>query len=877
MLILFVAELATLIIPAQQDANDLPIIIPSENENMYFDDYGFPVTNFPPKSEYALSLIDPDPEPPMSFDDLPSQFSWLDYDGDWTTSAKDQGNCGSCWAFGALGGLEAAINIKKGDPNFDRDLSEQYILSCLPEAGSCSGGWMSEAIAAMKNNNPNGAPLETCMPYEAVDWIPCDDKCDDWDTYHVPPEVDDVLWQVNNFGVTTGGEDDPNYWNLMKTWCMTYGPIVIDIYTGGWSSYWNSHHDPNDVYQNDDSGTTNHAQLLCGWVDDSSILNGGYWIIKNSWGTGWGYNGFSNIAYGCNSLGTRDVTWVTAIEWPYNPDDDDNPPVDYDLGVFSNFEYQTYDGNTYPHPGDNIKFTDISDGDVALREWDFDGDGIVDSNQKNPTHAYSQEGSYKVTLTVTNEWGLSSNRTRLIDVKEIWPPVAVLPSDFASKALTYSFDGRYSYDPDGGSITSYHWDFGDGSSDDGFYTTHTYSAPDKIYDLTLTVTDDEGAKGSKICKIKIDHTVPPVTEIVHGIGADSQEWYKETQRISFSATDWTSVSETYYRIDGGSWIKYSLDKKQNVPIGTEGEHTVEAYSVDYWGNQETPISETFYIDKTEPTLDVVITGGDQKDGWYNSPVTVSFSGEDALSGLYKIMYELDYGAWIDYKNPITINQGKHYICAFAVDNAGNANDECVRPINIDLGDPVTICQFFGLGSNNRFYKNVEIRVLGADEGSGVKGTYYKIDNEAYQTFYQPIIFDELGDHTIEYYSVDNIGNEEPHKTVSFSISNVNFDMKITNPVNGLYLFGMRLLPIQKTILIGTGQVDVSIAPFTQEPANIDHVEFLLDDVVQKTVSEWPYTWTIEGKITGTHKLGIIAYTDTYETISEEITATLLII
>ena len=107
-----------------------------ENEN----DMNFPVmTDIPPKSEEMLEKIDPDPKPAMSFDDLPSQFSWLDYGGDWTTPAKAQGNCGSCRAFGALGGLDASINIASGDPSLDIDLSEQYVLSCLGAAGGCNG------------------------------------------------------------------------------------------------------------------------------------------------------------------------------------------------------------------------------------------------------------------------------------------------------------------------------------------------------------------------------------------------------------------------------------------------------------------------------------------------------------------------------------------------------------------------------------------------------------------------------------------------------------------------------------------------------------------------------------------------------------------
>ncbi|MCJ7572580.1 MAG: hypothetical protein MUO82_12030, partial [Candidatus Thermoplasmatota archaeon] len=369
-------------------------------------------------------------------------------------------------------------------------------------------------------------------------------------------------------------------------------------------------------------------------------------------------------------------------------------------------------------------------------------------------------------------------------------------------------------------------------------------------------------------------TVPPVTEIIHGIGSYTTEWYKETQRIAFSATDWTSVSATFYRIDNGTWIKYA--GQGYIPIGTEGEHTVECYSVDYWQNQEIPVSETFFIDKTEPTLDVIITGGEQKNGWYTSPVTIEFTGEDGLSGLYKIMYSIDYGAWQTYTNPITIGEGNHYLCAFAVDNAGNANEECIKQVKVDLDIPETQCLFFGQGSNNRFYKNVEIRVLGSDEGSGVKDTFYKLDNEGYKTYYQPITIDTLGEHTIEYYSVDYIGNQEQIKTTTFTISNLNFDLEITEPTNGLYIFGMRLLPIQKTILIGTAEIHVTIAPFTQEPANIDHVDFLLDGNIQKTITEYPYTWDIDQKMTGKHTIDVIAYTDNNETLTDQITATLLI-
>ncbi len=283
--------------------------------------------NFPEKSQKQLDKMIKDPKPTMAFGDLPSQFSWLDYGGDWSTPAKDQGNCGSCWAFGALGAMEAAINIAKGDPDFDCNLSEQYVLSCLSAAGSCGGGWMSEAIEYIESTAPgssgngiNGCPLESCLPYQAKDNIPCDDKCDDWDYHSVPPEEDNILFQVEDFGVASINPSSSSDWDILKTWVYTYGPIVVDIYASdGWATFGFSHNLPSDVYEGTESGTTNHAQVLCGWVDDDSILNGGYWILKNSWGTGFGYAGFINVAYGCLRLGDRDVTWVTTPSWSEAP------------------------------------------------------------------------------------------------------------------------------------------------------------------------------------------------------------------------------------------------------------------------------------------------------------------------------------------------------------------------------------------------------------------------------------------------------------------------------------------------------------------------------------------------------------------------------
>jgi len=643
------------------------------------------VPAFPPKTQEQLDKMIKDPEPTISSYDLPSSFSWKSFGGDWSTPAKDQGNCGSCWAFGALGGLESAINIGKGDPDFDRDLSEQYVLSCLPDSGSCSGGWMSEAIACILSTGPegngiNGCPLESCMPYTATDYIPCDDKCPDWDYYTVPPAEDNILFQVLDYGVTSVNPSSSSDWDLLKSWIMTYGPIVVDIYaSNGWSSYWGSHHNPTDWYGGSESGTTNHAQVCYGWVDDASVTNGGYWILKNSWGTSFGYSGFNNLAYGCLMMGDRDVTWVTAPEWPEaeEPPNPINPPK----FVYAGWSFDP----GCPKLGTQIEFQDGSRGPVVLWNWDFDGDGVWDVSGSNlkakrPKWTYNSEGNYQVTQEVWASGGLSSTLIKNVEVKEIWPPVAVSqPSYYGGKNNVVNFEGRFSYDVDG-QITAYAWDFnGDGNIDTTEpYYTYTFPNQNGEYEATLKVTDDEGATDTAIIPVKIDKTVPPETKaIVGGIDQNEDQWFNNDVVVELVTTDWSGISTLNYKIENGGWqekycggeLEYSIE----FNIRNHGVHTIQYYATDKYGNIESTKTSYVRIDEYIPSMDVVLDGEKNGEDVYITPVEVTINANDADSGIEIIKYRIDAGNnWEDYTSPFTINQGgSHTVFIIVEDKAGN--------------------------------------------------------------------------------------------------------------------------------------------------------------------------------------------------------------
>ena len=133
-----------------------------------------------------------------------------------------------------------------------------------------------------------------------------------------------------------------------------------------------------------------------------------------------------------------------------------------------------------------------SDGEIVRYGWAF-GDGTTITTSLPVTdHTYGDDGSYDVTLTAIDGDGGRSTTTETIAVSNHPPTVAIDYNPFAPEAdETVVFDGTGSSDPDG-TVDSYEWDFGDGTTGTGETPSHTYG-DDGVYTVTLTATDDDGA------------------------------------------------------------------------------------------------------------------------------------------------------------------------------------------------------------------------------------------------------------------------------------------------------------------------------------------------------------------------------------------------
>jgi C1A family cysteine protease len=198
------------------------------------------------------------------------KLDWRNKGGNWVTPVRNQGQCGSCWAFATAASLESlrirALNLS----GYNLDLSEQILVSCSG-CGSCSGGYPSCASNFILNT---GLPLESCSRYTATNGV-CATGC-------LGSTI--TRYRIAGWSWVTGSAPTVS---ALKNALMS-GPISVCM----------------DVYQDFDSYRSGvysyvwgakrgaHAILLIGFDELNKCF-----IAKNSWGTSWGMSGYFNIAY----------------------------------------------------------------------------------------------------------------------------------------------------------------------------------------------------------------------------------------------------------------------------------------------------------------------------------------------------------------------------------------------------------------------------------------------------------------------------------------------------------------------------------------------------------------------------------------------------
>ncbi|MEM7532954.1 MAG: tandem-95 repeat protein [Chloroflexota bacterium] len=229
---------------------------------------------------------------------LPDAFSWCNHpDGnDYCTPVQYQGLCGSCWAFATVSVVEAVVKQKDGN---ERDFSEQYLISCnngdalFTTRWSCNGGWFAfdyfTDLGSFPHDTGPGSILESDFPYEGED-----SACLDPDelTHYETLDSWSYVNPADRFSVA--------YVDDIKQAIQDYGPVITSMCVGTETYDYKS-----GVFETDESAfcpnsvnPTNHAVVLVGWDDAEGV-----WIMRNSWSTFWGEEGYMRIKYGTSNIG----------------------------------------------------------------------------------------------------------------------------------------------------------------------------------------------------------------------------------------------------------------------------------------------------------------------------------------------------------------------------------------------------------------------------------------------------------------------------------------------------------------------------------------------------------------------------------------------
>ena len=462
-------------------------------------------------------------------------------DQDWVTPVRSQGSCGSCWAFSAIGVIEAMINIELGDPAKDIDLSEQHFVSSCCDAGNCGGGWPDEAF---KYARDKGAPVESCFPYagRGSSCTPCTD------------------WEANAWKITdityVDSTTDAFKWALEE-----YGPLAVVLSApDDWFYYAGGVYKP--VWESEDGvGWANHAVVLVGYNDD-----GGYWIVKNSWGKGWGDNGYAKVSYG----NLEQYNYAYAISGIISPDNDvETPdievtPAALDIGkVGINKDCST-----------NLEIKNTGTADLTYSIYDNKywlttsptSGTVTPGNQASITVTFDATGmrigNYDATITITSSDPDCRTTTvpahMTVDMGATPPLVVTVEADTVRGVapLEVAFTGLGEY---GNGTLAYEWDFGDDANSESQNPTHIYTEYG-TYTATLTVTDENGTAGSDSVIIRV--VDPCEGTWINPVAATAQSAYGTRNKFNpANAIDDDLETRWFSKIindDSPCWIQFDL-------------------------------------------------------------------------------------------------------------------------------------------------------------------------------------------------------------------------------------------------------------------------------------------------------------------------------
>jgi len=336
------------------------------------------------------------------------------------------------------------------------------------------------------------------------------------------------------------------------------------------------------------------------------------------------------------------------------------------------------------------------DGEIVSYEWDFDEDGrFDDATGEEAEYEFTQEGTYEVTLRVTDNNGESATATKTIEAGSVGGLRAIITSPVSEGGIyyvdeEYDFEGKLSQIREG-KIVKYKWDLGDGTKLESHGISHTYKTAG-TYEIVLTVQDADGNADETTLEIQVvEEGTPPTAKIETdpelSSGAVSGPVPLE---VSFDASGSTDPEDDIVNYEWDFENDGTVDETGNEATYTYsevGEYEARLITTDSAGNTD----ETMVIvEVTEQGIQAVLEA-DVSNG--EVPLTVKF---DASGSTYKegsiVSYEINFGDGSDlYVGDATVTYKYNSVGTYTVtltvigDDGEKATDTMqivVRPVSL---------------------------------------------------------------------------------------------------------------------------------------------------------------------------------------------------
>jgi hypothetical protein len=285
----------------------------------------------------------------------------------------------------------------------------------------------------------------------------------------------------------------------------------------------------------------------------------------------------------------------------------------------------------------------------------------------------------------------------------------------------------------------------------------------------------------------------------------------------------------YLDADGVNYIrtKYAVDPKTMQMAQPQQEAMLEIY-----GDGVAPSTASSYDIAKKYEIPGRV--------FYGPSLYVTLTADDKTSGVENIYYSINNGPWTVYNNRLLLSaQGDYTVRYYAVDNVGNMSDIGRQVFTVDTDAPVSIININGITGKNVISTTSKMYLLKADSIAGLNGTYYKFDNEEYKPYNgREIDFTVLneGDHTISYYSTDNVQNKEVPKVFNFYLDK-------SAPLMAADILGDRFITNNKIYFSGRTKLKLTAV---DNKVGVKEIKYSIDNGAFKTYDQPFYLPAVAG-------------------------------